>query len=162
MLHDPRARRLCFVAGHVQSTAMGLLIHPITLVFEGGRTHIGVQPWVDRGSVAAEEARSHEPEASRTATPAHDANNIPPARNGPAAPRKDAVGVYPAEILTLFGKLVLGLRRTDAHLARRWQRLARDGEALGYDRLVHPVSALANEFATKLTPQAGNRTAPTS
>ena len=128
------ARRLRFVAGQVESTPGGLLIHPITLVFETAGRRSGIQPWVDGGQAPAAAERA----------------GVEPGRRAAEDP-VDALDHFPADVLARLGELlVLGLRRADAHTARSWRGLAAQGEALGYDRLVRPVTALADELAAKL------------
>jgi hypothetical protein len=107
-----------------------LLLHPITLVFEGGATRTGIQPWIDRHTQTS---------AART----------PPQFETPD-PSADPIHAYPAELLNHLGELLLlGLRRADARVARSWAQLAQHGESIGYDRLVHPAAALAQELAGK-------------
>jgi hypothetical protein len=124
------SRRLCFVAAQVANTSDCLLLHPITLVFEGGATRTGIQPWIDRHTQTS---------AART----------PPQFETPD-PSADPIHAYPAELLNHLGELLLlGLRRADARVARSWAQLAQHGESIGYDRLVHPAAALAQELAGK-------------
>jgi hypothetical protein len=56
----------------------------------------------------------------------------------------DPLGEYLRRLQEESGDLfVLGLQRTDALVARRWQELQRQGEGLGFARLVEPVGELA-------------------
>jgi hypothetical protein len=133
MLRD-KSRKLCFIAGQVRSIATGLMIHPITLVFEGGATRVGVQPWVDSLSSAVKSKKA--------------------AQNSAHSPDEtaDPIERYPGDLLVELGELLLlGLRRADAHLARTWRELGKHGEALGYDRLAQAVLALADELSAKLS-----------
>ncbi len=45
--------------------------------------------------------------------------------------------------------MVLGLLRTDAALARRWQELRQQGEAVGFARLAGRVGVLAEALRRK-------------
>jgi hypothetical protein len=134
-LHDA-SRQLCFVAGQVSAAGgAGLLIRPTTLVFEGGPTRLGLQPWVESGA-----ATNVTQSQSATATV-----NAAPQTPGHVVAR------YPMDIIDLLGELLLlGLRRADAQLARRWRDLAREGESLGYSRLAQPVSSIALQLTNKL------------
>ncbi|MFO0953033.1 MAG: hypothetical protein U0835_18150 [Isosphaeraceae bacterium] len=126
---------LRFVAGPARLTSAGLTIAPVGLVFEKeGSGRSLVQPWVDRaaGPGSAEEApaaaASHS-QASRPLDPAED---------------------YSRRLLVALGEtLLMGLARADDHSAGVWRELARYGEALGFDRLARPVSALAAEIESK-------------
>lgn len=132
-LHDS-SRRMRFVTGRARPGSNGPLIHPITLVFEHGSTRQGIQPWVDRWQDSS--SQPHPP----TASLAHV--------DSPDAPQWD----YPRQLLCQLGELLLiGLRRSDAPMARAWQDLSRYGESLGCDRLVRPAAALAAELQRKLT-----------
>jgi hypothetical protein len=134
VLRDPAARRLRYVAARVEAAADELVLHPITLVFEGaGGGRSGVQPWVDRRAVAA---------AAQPDRP------VGAMHLGVA----DPILGYPRHILAQLGDLlVVGLRRSDAHAARRWNELARSGEAVGYDRIAGRVGALARALTAKLS-----------
>src|SRR5262249_1715655 len=87
-LHDA-TRRLCFVAGQVSTAGGGLLIHPITLVFEGGPTRLGLQPWVDSGAAATATASQR------------GVNNASDGRHHQTG--GDVVSRYPADVTDLLG-----------------------------------------------------------
>jgi hypothetical protein len=87
-----------------------------------------LQPWIDRkpASVTAEEAHHAGAEAG------------------------DPLGEYLRRLQEEIGELlVLGLRRADALLARRWQELKEQGEAVGFARLAGRVAALAEALGRK-------------
>jgi hypothetical protein len=119
---------LRFVAGPVRRTATGLVIHPAGLVWQDGAARTGLQPWVDR---------------KPTSAPAEEAHHA-----GTGA--GDAVGDYLRRLQEEIGELlVLGLQRADAALARRWQELRRQGEAVGLARLAGRVGVLAEALGRK-------------
>ncbi|HEU4321769.1 MAG TPA: hypothetical protein VFS21_01350 [Roseiflexaceae bacterium] len=118
---------LRFVAGHVAQTAHGLVIAPTALVLQDGQTRRALLPWVDRGAERAAEDR---------------AAPFPPA--GPLAAYWARVDEALAELL------LVGLLRADVHMARRWRELARDGQTLGFARVLLPVERLAAELERKL------------
>jgi hypothetical protein len=119
---------LRFVSGPVRRTATGLVIHPAGLVWQEGATRTVLQPWVDR-----------RPPSSVAEEPQHG-----------GAGAGDPLGEYLGRLQEGVGELlVLGLRRADAPLARRWQELQRQGEAVGFGRLAGRVTALAEVLERK-------------
>jgi hypothetical protein len=142
MLGDS-SRRLRFIAGQVHPSAGGLVIYPITLVFEGGTSRVGIQPWIERH-------RKPDAVAPGAAVVEH--------RHGAEAAAGHAPD-YIGQLLANLGELFLtGLRRSDARVSKSWRELARHGGALGYNRLARPVTSLANELARKLHTPTWNAT----
>ena len=117
-----------FVAGKVKLTSGGVMIRPVAVVYEEATGRKMLQPWVERDaqlSVSTE----HLP-ATSTGEP-------------------DA---YPQQLLDALGELfLLGLNRADAHTARTWSELARQGQALGYVRLAAQVQLLSAELESRST-----------
>lgn len=115
--------QLLFVAGKVRRGMPGLIVQPSCLVWQDGDRRVGLQPWVERGGAA-------------------DADS-PLGLVSPQA--HDPVLHYLRELQDELGELLqLGLARADDQLARRWDELVRQGEAVGFARLVEPVARLAN------------------
>ena len=143
-------RHLRFAAGQVRPSARGLVIYPVTLVFEKGGVRSGIQPWVDRagaGTGAGAGATTRGDAASASEPSVGAALPSPP-----DAPVAHAVDDFPAHLLTQLGELfLLGLRRADASAARTWAQLALQGQSLGYHRLLTPVAALGEELQRKLS-----------
>ncbi|HZT83326.1 MAG TPA: hypothetical protein VFA26_24055, partial [Gemmataceae bacterium] len=119
---------LRFVSGPVRRTATGLVIHPVGLVWQDGAARTMLQPWIDR-----------KPASSMV-------GEVPHAGAGAS----DPLGEYLRRLQEEIGELlVLGLQRADAALARRWQELRRQGEAVGLARLAGRVAVLAEALARK-------------
>ena len=118
---------LRFVSGPVKRSAGGLVIEPVCLVFQEGEGRVALQPWVDARPAKTGEAPL--PEQSR----AIDA-------------LADCLQQMQAGLEEL---LVLGLRRAEGLVARRWRELQQRTEATGLARLAAPARQLADELEKK-------------
>jgi hypothetical protein len=119
---------LRFVSGPVRRTAMGLVIHPVGLVWQDGTARTMLQPWIDRkpASMSEEEAEHA------------------------GAGAGDPLGEYLRQLQEEAGELfVLGLQRADALLARRWQELKQQGESVGFARVAGRVAVLTEVLGRK-------------
>src|SRR5262249_54026949 len=119
---------LRFVSGPVQRSAGGLVIEPGCLVFQAGVTRVPLQPSVDArppaaggGTGVTEQARAVDPLA-------------------------DCIQQMQAGLEEL---LVLGLRRADPLVARRWREIQQRVEATGLARLALPARQLAEALEQK-------------
>jgi hypothetical protein len=123
-----RPQDLRFVSGPVRRSATGLVIHPVCLVWQDGAGRTALQPWIDRRPAEAGDGPAPPPEA-------HPA---------------DPVGEYLRRLQEELGELlVLGLRRADARVARRWQELGQQGEAVGLVRVAGRVAVLGAALGSK-------------
>ncbi|MBY0523271.1 MAG: hypothetical protein K2R98_07725 [Gemmataceae bacterium] len=124
-----RGQHLRFVSGRVRLAADGLVIRPIALVFQDGATRSGLQPWVDR----------------RT-----DSKNRRAVAPGAAVAPSEPIEGYLADLIASLADLwLVGLERTDANQARRWQELSHQGAALGFARVTEAVATLARSLESK-------------
>jgi hypothetical protein len=124
----PQAIR--FIAGQISIRQGGLLIAPIALIFElDGQRH-SVQPWVD----------TYEGEAGT-------------GFSGDSTPRlTEPIHYYPSQVLEKLGEtFTLGFSRLDDAAIRNWEQLLREGETLGFDRLLSPIASLVQILQTKRT-----------
>jgi hypothetical protein len=121
------ADRLRFASGPVRRGPAGLVIQPVCLVWDEGGRRTALQPWVEAGACT--------PAGLSQAT---------------AAPAADAMGEYLGQLQGALGELlVLGLRRADALVARRWRQLQHQAEAVGLARLARRVAPLADALERK-------------
>ncbi len=119
--------KLRFVAGRARTGPKGLLIAPVALIFQDGPASVReiVQPWIDRSGLVD-----------------HETSAI-----GSSKQIVDPIEEYLRQLIIATGELfVLGLSRSDATLADRWQELTRMGQAIGFHRLVRPVLSLSDEL----------------
>jgi hypothetical protein len=126
-LSDP-SKELRFVSGPVQRGAGGLLIQPVCLVWQDGANRIALQPWIEQrpGATATDSQVSATTRAS------------------------DPLADYLVNVQAgLSELLVLGLRRSDPLVARRWHELQRQGEAVGFTRLASCLAPLAEALEQK-------------
>jgi len=120
-------RALKFVCGSVRP---GGILAPLSLVFENEGKRYLVQPWVERR------------EAEMTA--------LPPSMVMEERHSSDPLIYYPAQVMGLLSEILLnGLQRASGRTAEQWQRLAQEGHALGFVRLVEPITAIADVLAQK-------------
>lgn len=123
---------LQFVAGQVRLTSQGLVIAPISLIFQQSSGRIMLQPWVAPPA----------PSPSVFPTP------LLPCSSAPLLPHLH----YLQQLTHALSELVLiGLQRVDARTSRQWQELDRLGSALGFVRLLKPIQQLATALAQKPT-----------
>jgi len=131
---EPDALR--FIAAEVFPGASGLMLRPISLVFEVDGTRSLLQPWVDSIPHSPIPPFSHSPNAQ----PSHS----------PAGSGSDPVTHYPGELLDAAGEQwLLGFHRADERAARTWRQLCERGGALGFNRLMGPAERIAAEMETR-------------
>lgn len=120
-------RMLKFVCGSVRP---GGIIAPLSLVFEHEGKRYLVQPWVERRD--------------------SEMSSIPPSMVMSERQSTDPLIYYPGEIMALLGEILLnGLQRANGRTAEQWQRLAQEGHAMGFVRLVEPITAITEILAQK-------------
>jgi hypothetical protein len=122
------ASNLRFVSGPVRRSAAGLVIEPVCLIFQEGEGRVALQPWVD-ARPATKSGEAALPEQVQTV---------------------DALaGCLQQMQAALEELLVLGLRRADALVARRWREVQQRAEATGLVRLAVPARQLADALEQK-------------
>lgn len=120
-----------FVAGHVRLAGGVLQVRPVSVVVEENGARKLLQPWVDRRPPGTETAGAG------------------PVMERPR-PASDPITGFAAELLEALGEQwLLGLQRADAATASAWRALERHGAALGFDRLLRPLSRLCEELERK-------------
>lgn len=137
-----RGEAVRFVAGHFRQRGPGLIVSPVALILEGGKTRTMLQPWVDRHESAASSTAANAEAEAETEAEAEAETEAPTA----AEPWRH----YLRHLLDALGELLLvGLRRADGHAARTWSDLHRHGGGLGFVRFIEPVEQLAGALAEK-------------
>jgi len=125
-----RPEALCFVAGRVRLGGGGLIIEPVSLLFQEGQSRTMLQPWVARWDG---QETGFFPENLVSTTRA-----------------SDPVLYYPGQVMDALGELFLiGLQRADAQTTRFWQELYRQGAALGFVRFLNPMGQLVDSLSQK-------------
>jgi hypothetical protein len=124
------ASKILFVAGRVQRSAQGLIIHPTAVVFEENGVRSTLQPWIEQ-----KEETTQEQQAEDAVDPASG----------------DVLAQYIQQLLVQIGELwVLGLGRVDPIATKSWQSLQTQGEALGFSRLTRRVEKLTKALEERL------------
>lgn len=127
-----RSEAVRFVAGHFRQQGPGLVVSPVALILEEGKSRTMLQPWIDRYEAAAGPSPQSEV----------DENDLPRAME----PWRH----YLRHLLDALGELLLvGLRRADGQSVRTWSDLHRHGGGLGFVRFIEPVEQLAGALAEK-------------
>jgi hypothetical protein len=135
---DRESENLKFIAGHARQTGEGLVFEPVSLVFEREGRRFMVQPWIDRL------------QASEKETSGESGNISPQFLTGSGSP--DLFQSYSSQLLAGLGELfLLGLERAGPQLSRLFRHLEKQGESIGFERLVKPVAHLANELESSET-----------
>jgi len=122
---------LRFVAGQARLAGGGVVLSPLSLIFQDGSTRTMLQPWIDRAAASTGAA-------------------VEPSAGGPSAGPTDPAGEFPDQLLDAVGEQwLLGLQRADERTAGHWRELAERGAALGFERLLRPVARLADTLDEK-------------
>ncbi len=124
-----RPRELRFVCAHARRGLRGLLLAPISLVFESASSRIMCQPWIDAQEHTGEEAGLF--------------GNAPPAAVSP-----DPVAHFQQQLATALSELcLLGLQAVDEQASRAWSEIVRCGSAAGFARAIDPAERLSAALA---------------
>ncbi len=119
---------LRFVSGPVQRGAGGLLIQPVCLVWQDGTKRTTLQPWIEQ----------------------RPGESVSDTKLSAAVRSADLLRDYLLNLQAALGELfVLGLRRSDPLVARRWRELQHQGESVGFARLAARLSPLADALEQK-------------
>lgn len=116
---------VCFVSGQMSLSPQGVIVRPLTVVFESSEGRQSVQPWIDSIEVVP---------AAADLTGAFD---------GSPAPIADFRTRWAAAAADL---LVTGIRQADLVTARTWQELTNDAATVGFVRVVTCIRAFAGRL----------------
>jgi hypothetical protein len=123
--------RLKFVAGHARPSTSGLVLHPISAVFEHQQERIAVQPWIDSRKASA------------------PSNTLPgAAADGVVQPLAAALQQWQAAISELW---LIGTRRVTPPLIAQWQEAHQRLESSGMHRLADTADRLSAQLASRLS-----------
>jgi hypothetical protein len=123
---------LKFISAQVSLDTCGLVLAPIGLVFETGAIRQMLQPWIASPQICQD---------TQLTGDLVGANSIVP---------NSQISTYLVELTTALQDLwLVGLDRADSHHLQQWQRLARQGKAIGFDRFLEPIDRLARSLAEK-------------
>jgi hypothetical protein len=128
-----------FVTGQVSLANKGLVINPISLVFQQGKTRTILQPWVDKWQENEETVKT------------------PPSKILPLVSQErqsqittDPIVSYSVELTDAIAELFLtGLQRTSATTTQYWQEIYQSGASLGFVRLLDPIAKLGEILEQK-------------
>jgi hypothetical protein len=127
---------LQFVAGQVRLSRQGLVITPISLIFQQASGRVMLQPWIEKA------AGWWSNEATGQQSP----------RNASLFPCSPAPLHYLQQLTHALSELfLLGLQRVDGQTIRYWQELDRLGSALGFVHFLKPVQQLTASLMQKST-----------
>jgi len=129
---------LRFVAGQVYLGSTGLVIMPISLVFQQGATRTILQPWIEK-----EEAQEHTSTGKYLTT--HSPLPITQSQT-----TSDSLASFSGQVIDAISELFLtGLQRASEPTTRYWQQLHRFGASLGFVRLLDPIVRLVEMLEQK-------------
>jgi hypothetical protein len=118
---------LRFVAAQVSLGVGGLVLAPLSLVFESTEQRYLLQPWIDSAmNVAAV------------------------CRDVAAVPEQSPVADYlPQLSIALADLWLVGLNKADEIHCRQWQELLAQGKSIGFQRLLPPIKLLSEVLQQK-------------
>ncbi len=117
-----------FIAGDISIKQGGLVIAPISVIFEVDGKRNAVQPWVD----------TYKGETAQTID------------SGQGRQLLEPIHYYPSEVAEKFGEVfTIGVTRLDAPMIRQFEQLCDEGERLGFSKLLDPIVSVTNQFADK-------------
>jgi hypothetical protein len=128
-----------FVAGQVSLANKGLVINPISLVFQQGKTRTILQPWVDRWQENEETVKTLQ-------------SKILPlvSQERQSQISTDPIVSYSMQLTDAIAELVLtGLQRTSETTTQHWQEIYQSGASLGFVRLLDPIAKLVEMLEQK-------------
>ena len=126
---------VCFVSGQMSLSPQGVIVRPLSVVFDSANGRYAVQPWGD--------AKADVPEGA-------DFSN---AIDGHFSPLTDFRSRWNAAAAEL---LVRGIRQADLASARTWKELANDAATIGFARFVAGIRALAGQLEQHAQTLRGN------
>jgi hypothetical protein len=123
---------LKFVSAQVSLNASGLVLAPMALVFETGAVRQILQPWIALPEIGNQKQLTGDLAGADLIF-----DNSP-------------IASYVREITTALQELwLVGLDRADSQHLQQWQRLARQGKQIGFDRFLRPIERFARSLGEK-------------
>jgi hypothetical protein len=123
------SQNLRFVSAQVSFGASGLVLAPLSLVFESGDQRSLLQPWID------------------------SATNVAPvswlADNPQLSPRSPAAAYLQQLSIALADLWLVGLNKADEMHCQQWQELLEQGRSIGFQRLLPPMTLLSRVLSQK-------------
>jgi hypothetical protein len=130
------SQNLRFVSAQVSLGASGLVLAPLSLVFESGGQRSLLQPWIDVATNVAA--------VSRLA-------------DSPQLLLRSPVADYLQQVSIALADLwLVGLNKADAMHCRQWQELLEQGRSIGFQQLLQPLELLSEVLSQKSHTLAGN------
>jgi hypothetical protein len=127
LLEQLKSQELRFVAAQVSLGAGGLVLAPLSLVFESDGQRSLLQPWIDAGG--------NEIAASL------DVSVIAP--QSPVADYLEQLSIALADLW------LVGLNKADDRHCRQWQELLEQGRSIGFQKLLPPLELLSAALGQK-------------
>jgi hypothetical protein len=127
LLGQLKSQELRFVAAQVSLGVGGLLLAPLSLVFESDGQRSLLQPWIDAGG--------------NITAASLDASVIPA-----QSPVVDYLQQLSIALVDLW---LVGLNKADEMHCRQWQELLEQGRSIGFQRLLQPLELLSAALSQK-------------
>ncbi len=122
-------QNLRFVSAQVSFGVSGLVLYPLSLVFESGDQRSLLQPWID------------------------SATNVAPilqlADNPQLLPRSPVANYLQQLSIALADLWLVGLNKADKIHCQQWQELLEQGRSIGFQRLLPPMTLLSRALSQK-------------
>jgi hypothetical protein len=129
-------QHLRFVSAQVSLGAGGLMLSPLSLVFESGDQRSLLQPWIDLAiNVAAVSRLADSPQL---------------------LPRSPVADYLQQLSIALADLWLVGLNKADAMHCREWQELLEKGRSIGFQQLLQPLELLSGVLSQKSHTLAGD------
>ncbi|MGL5081249.1 MAG: hypothetical protein ACRC8A_07145 [Microcoleaceae cyanobacterium] len=126
---------LKFVAGQVVLKAQGLVIYPVSLVIEPGKTRTLLQPWLDQNLQNLQSVSS-------TIQP-DQLESFMAQLSSPLTP------ILSASLNNLAELLITGLHQVNPITLQSWKELRQLGERLGFYRFAQPIDQLIEQLENR-------------
>ncbi len=123
-------RQLLFVAGQIYLSTEGLIITPVSLVFQTGETRTILQPWIH-----GLQSNSDQSDISTS--------RILPTNSTSHSPTPNPISLFLEQLLFALSELLLiGLERVDQDTVLTWQKTSDYGKSLGFTSFIDPINQL--------------------
>jgi hypothetical protein len=131
---------LLFVAGHAHLTTEGLVITPVSLIFEVDNKHVMLQPWICGADF---ERVKYDGKLLLDDSQIELSNQHP-------------INFLLEQLQEVLSDLfIMGLERVDAQVLHEWQRVYSYGQSVGFSCLLEPISKLVKIFEQELERKNG-------
>lgn len=131
---------LLFVAGHAHLSTEGLVIIPVSLIFEMDNKRVMLQPWI----CGADFLQQNTDESKLFDGSQLDLSN------------KHLINLVLEQLQQVLSDLfIMGLERVDAQVLHEWQRVYNYGQSLGFSYLLESISKLIKIFEQRLEQENG-------